>query len=1081
MTRNAKRKLKLLAVMLAITILGGFVMTSCEIIDNVSNDVSETSSPINDDKDNIARGMPYAYSYIHNSPVKNDLQLSMLTDGDKEAAETITMKQFTTSRGDWSGTQRELKGYENEDEAYYHISLDLGFVSTVKKAILTFPDADESVMPKKVELFSSDDGYNFTKYIGEATKIDNGEVVFDYSGSEVNAKALRFYIYTPVATKNTISEIEVFGSRESELKLLSKGATYTWDGEERGGLTDDGKKLTDGEYTPNTDKTAAIAKKSSTKDDITKKNSEIIKIDLGEVKNVSQVITDALTRGGASSGMPEYLNVRYSVDGNTFEDFGQSYIATTAGNLVNSRSRYLITRNHTVKARYLLLTFPTTSILMLDEISVYGSDNEVKEPVYSSVAGEIYANTNVAAYREVKLNGKVDTTLTDMLFSKDSKSVVGTKENTFEFDASDIKDGVVSASVTLQKNKVLRAIFYGLDGGEYKEIESTFTTHTVGSLTTINMYFSQLKNSKYKLVINTEADAKFNEFQLFATQPQLPLIRGGFFQMPTGGGGNPSSFNSDYAWYLQLKGMKDLGMDYVVIQYSAHYLNKSTLINGSNIKALGYNYNPTYGSVDLPLAVLDAAEKLGMKVWLGTIHDADFNNIVSGKTHYPAIVEAGKAVIKDIDEMYGDHPAFAGYYLSDETCDQWLNSSGGVDAARTIYKGQSDFIHEIAPEKSVMIAPAIWRSGIPQKSADNLYKMLVSDTKGGRPVADIVAVQDCLGRDNNIIISDAVYDEFERYLDKWAVAIRKAGAEFWNDTEVFDVTSSPKTGDEVIKSLQLEAKYTNATIVFDIPHYFTTFPMHNYNIWNFITLTDATKIYTKFYTDYIALEARSDKTTAPESVLTPEATDVGGGNGDGDHLVKHETTAGKIAKTSTSPTFSSFESDFAVFAKSDTGFTPEYKMLWDNEKIYLLIKTNDTTASFGKGEWWSGKDDLLQIWLTADGSIQTSDALDSDYGIRYYLHRTGANSWTAGSEATDEINLSLDDAVVHETKGIDGKPCIMVSVTWNLLSRTAPVTGDKTAIGLKVQYIDGKSESWSSSDGTYDRSITSSAIFGFSE
>ena len=98
---------------------------------------------------------------------------------------------------------------------------------------------------------------------------------------------------------------------------------------------------------------------------------------------------------------------------------------------------------------------------------------------------------------------------------------------------------------------------------------------------------------------------------VYAGQPQLPLVKGGFFQLPTNGGNNQSSQNSEYSWYLQLKGMRDLGMEYVVIQYSTHFDAKTTLINGKNIKAKGFKYTATYGCEDVCLAVLNAAEKLG--------------------------------------------------------------------------------------------------------------------------------------------------------------------------------------------------------------------------------------------------------------------------------------------------------------------------------------------------------------------------------------------------------------------------------------------------------------------------------------
>ena len=77
---------------------------------------------------------------------------------------------------------------------------------------------------------------------------------------------------------------------------------------------------------------------------------------------------------------------------------------------------------------------------------------------------------------------------------------------------------------------------------------------------------------------------------MYAAAPQLPYVRGGFFQLSTAGGDNESSRNSDYSWYLHLKGMRDMGMEYVVIQYPTHFNAKTTLINGKRITAAGYTY-----------------------------------------------------------------------------------------------------------------------------------------------------------------------------------------------------------------------------------------------------------------------------------------------------------------------------------------------------------------------------------------------------------------------------------------------------------------------------------------------------------
>jgi hypothetical protein len=112
-----------------------------------------------------------------------------------------------------------------------------------------------------------------------------------------------------------------------------------------------------------------------------------------------------------------------------------------------------------------------------------------------------------------------------------------------------------------------------------------------------------------KLTFVSDKAPEISEVMVYCGQPQLPLVRGGFFQLRTAGGSNQASQNSEYAWYLQLKGMRDLGMEYVVLQYSAHYDARSTLINGKNIKAKGFRYTATYGCEDVPKAVLDAAEQ----------------------------------------------------------------------------------------------------------------------------------------------------------------------------------------------------------------------------------------------------------------------------------------------------------------------------------------------------------------------------------------------------------------------------------------------------------------------------------------
>ncbi|OGO88663.1 MAG: hypothetical protein A2Y17_10370 [Clostridiales bacterium GWF2_38_85] len=1049
--------------------------------DNTASNSSETSNQNN--TGNIAAGKPYFYSFINATAIKEDTELTILTDGKTDSYATVKMSQISTTSGDWNGNSHNLVGFEDEDNAYYHISVDFGFMSEVSKIKLSFSSSGDIVLPNNIELYSSTDGYNFTSYVSTTGAFDGNNYIFEFS-SPINTKALRFYIFTPVGTTNAISEITVEGSESAEKQLLSKGATYVWEGTERKDFEDDSTyKLTDGVKTTMDEKIGFVGKRSTEVDNITQKSCATITVDLGSVKNVSEVLTDAMKYTSYAAIAPEMLNVRYSEDGENYTDFGQTYINSAVGNSIQSRNKYIITRNHTVKARYLKLTFYTSSFLFIDEVSIYGNEKEVSEPDYNFIQRKnLYANTNVAAFKEISLNGSVDEKLSDMLFSADSGTVIGGTRNVVEINLGEATDALCSVTIKMNKNSVTEAIVYYNDNGTYIKLDSDKTITDIASATTLTLYFPEISSNKLKIEFSTGTDSKVTEVQTFAVQPQLPLIRGGFFQLPTSGGINPSAQNSPYAWYLQLKGMKDLGMDYVVLQYSAHFIAKSTLINGDNIKALGFKYTATYGSIDTAQAVLDAAEKLGMKVFLGTIHDSDFNNITEGEKSYDAIIEAGIAVIDDIDEMYGDHPAFAGYYLSDETCDLWLNSYKGVESARKIYKSQSDHIREIASEKLIMIAPAIWRSGKPEKGADNLYLMLAPEEEGSKPIVDIVAAQDCLGRLPTLTVTDDIYDAFETYIEKWSEAVRKAGTEFWNDAEVFEVTSSSKNYIDLIKGLTLEAKYTNGTIVFDIPHYFTTYQQYSFDSWKHFNLTDVMRQYIKFYSKYNNLDKVGIEVAEAPTVILPEKSDNTNGEiTDDNHLLTYDSTLNSAVKAVSVPTFDTFNSSLTEFTGSKTGYKPEYSVLWDNERLYILIKTNDTTASFGKDAWWAGKDDLIQLWITADGSTQLGSTLDSSYAIRFYLHCTAENTWTMGNETKDNIKIGVNNGMAYEVKNINDSPCAIISFSWELLNRTTPVLGDKTAVGLKIHYIDGANEQWASSNDSYDQSIKANAIFGFIE
>lgn len=1046
-------------------------MTSCEnnntdtseeskkdVSDEISDETSDETSGTPGENDNLAYHAPYFYDC--GIIITGDNNLVFLTDGDDNTFAELTTSLdkgngYTITATDWSGKTHNL----TIDNTTAAISVDLGFMSEITGFEVTFGEYSG----EKCDIFYSTDGYNFSFYAGSYGVYEDGKLSDSLS---ITAKAVMFVF--PVSYDKTIKigEIRIKGDRRHNRTLLTAGASY----EIIGTVTkkypelENGYKLTDGKTFITDGDEALLGFVTPTQ---TVSYGSAIVIDLGDVKNVSEVYF-GLYITSSSLPLPEKVNVKYSRDNENWEDFGQSYLTSSSNITRTTSNKYLVTRPYTVKARYIKVITNISTSVITDEIFVYGSETDVEEPDYNFINRKNQlSNTNVASFVKATLNGNESSLITDLAYREGLKGVEG--ENEIKLTLNKTYDDLCGATVTYEGQVNDFELFCGEE-----KVSCQSYTAKAGSNTNLYIFFDDKTSDNVTIKLTAGNTLKLKEASVYAGQPQLPLIRGGFFQLPTNGGrASAAASQSEYAWYLQLKGMKDLGMDWVVMQYTVHYNAKSTMVNGPKITAAGYAYSPTYGCDDVFEAVLSAADRLGMKVFLGTIHDSDFTspNAAATKKQYENIVKDSFLIIEDIYNMYHHHTSFAGYYLSDEECDQWLNMSGGVNAGRYVYKNQSDYIHEIAPEALIMIAPAIWRSGKPITGADNLYRLIAPDKEGDRPVADIVAAQDCLGRTSTLYVEDSVMDSFEDYVTEWAKAVRRAGAEFWHDMEIFEQVSTTKRYDEIVKSLVAEAKMSGSIIVFDIPHYFTTFPMTKYDsVFDYYKRL-IVRDYVKFYSTFATVDGHGKEAEPPE-VVTDDGrkVDMSGVIEVTKPEIKDEIyNEGVLIKTT--PSLNNSDSlNWQNFALGNIKATPEYAYAWDNNNFYALVRTNDDTVNYGAGVWWESKDDLVQVWMITTGATN-STALENDHGIRYYLHRT-SSGWTAGGEGASAV--TIDGFTFEEKDGV-----ILITMPWSSLGRTVPTSGDGTAMGIKIQYVDGEDDSWASSNGSKDQSINTNALYSY--
>ena len=770
----------------------------------------------------LAEGCPYFYEYGAN--IEGDDNITALTDPENETAVRLTPSLSDTGKatfktGDWSGTQRELE-LDNTKAGIY---VDLGFICDIESFELVSNASG-------CEIFYSTDGYNYTFYAG----------AFEKSGAlSISAKSVLFII--PFGDGIEISRIKITGTREHGRTLLSSGAAYTWKAAKQ--YPDEtGTKLTDGDTYAKSGKDALAQARAAEKDELTGKDGVILEMDLGRVCNVSEVIF-----GLYSSSHPERICVRYSEDKEKWNDLGQSYLRTFSGKSRSVSKLYSVTRPDTVKARYLRVYFYVSNVIT-DEIYVYGCKDEVKVDYEFLGRKNRCSDSNIAFGKTLIVDGKEESRLTDGAFYK---YCTLSQEGSIEY-TDENKRSVCGASFTYMGD--IESLSIECDGKTPDGLVEY--TASAGSNKTVYFYFDTADITKVAVKYKTSGRAWATEVQIYGGVAPLPVVRGGFAQIFTGMVSTVSEMNSDYSWYLFVKGMRDLGMEYLVLSETADTRTKTTLLNSGRTVDAGYKYEQVYGTADVLESILNAADELGLDVFLGTVIGVDFAKPSQHPEAIDAVIKDSELVIRDLHEKYAHHSSVIGYYLNDEQCDYWMCYADGVKYGRMVYKAQSDLIRELDPEAKIMISPAIWRSGGYLAAGKAIYEMIKPDSEGGRPVVDIVSAQDCLGRTAELYVKDDVFDEFGKYCEEWAKNVRAAGAEFWHDAEVFEQTYTYKRYDELVRSFGYEAKLSGTIIVFDIPHYLSPFPLASYDNERQYYGRCIMREYVKYYSGFSELNSK---------------------------------------------------------------------------------------------------------------------------------------------------------------------------------------------------------------------------------
>lgn len=758
---------------------------------------------------NLMLGREYRVSFPGLEQRTGDLDNKALTDGQipsvigTEGWLTVDLAQREFEVKNFNGEFIKAPAWDEQRLPRFSVMGDFGFLSTVSRVEAVFGrDTKNGVaLPTRTEVYLSDDGYNFTYYPAQTEQREEDGDVCRYVvsfASKKRAKAVRFVAYSEEGVKLSIGEFEIYGVLGTPTIPLSV---------KQGDITAETVLAVDTVDPRNAQKCA------------------VVNIELDGEQPLAELIVEAV---GGTVEEPRYIASFYSQDGETYEDFGTSHLRHAYGTAEEYTAIYNVTRNHTVNARYVrVYVYGNTETVTVRRIAIRGAEQAVAEPLYGHMgAREITPHTNVLEDKPLLVNGVPTDTLTDRDYMHKTVTVdAGTTVIEREFDEPLTMLNSIAVNLHLSDTCGLpRSVVTELrQGDRWIEVCSEFIHHETNGRAIVRQLFGDHRAEGVRITVTADTPLCLSQAAAYNGRPQLPVIDGGFinpnFQNVANNEG--IAHHDNFMWYIVLKGMKDLGMDVVVIHYTTNKRNMFTLLrNAPQLEALGYKELHIYNSGDPLESILSAADKLDMKLFVGTCVGLGFNR-VPYESYHDEIIEAALITMDQLAEQYGHHRSFYGYYFSDETSDGWLAWDGAVEKFRHVYESQSKHMREHYPDKRCMICPATWRETPPEVSAKNLYELLKSDEEGGRPVVDIVAQQDCLGRLTDLILPEYVYGEFETHVQEWARAIRKAGAEFWNDLEVFNFNIISKHIEDTLHGLEIESRFTGGNIVFDIVNYFS--------------------------------------------------------------------------------------------------------------------------------------------------------------------------------------------------------------------------------------------------------------------
>lgn len=293
-------------------------------------------------------------------------------------------------------------------------------------------------------------------------------------------------------------------------------------------------------------------------------------------------------------------------------------------------------------------------------------------------------------------------------------------------------------------------------------------------------------------------------------------------------------------WEDEFQYMRDVGMDHLILQWSAN-TEFGTAVYPTSVAGLTQNT-----ANDVVGKALEMGDEYGFDIYIGLQLNHEWFAHYTNDLNWleEEAVLAGE-LIEDLWDRYGSHDSFAGWYLSFEV-DNWnLPTSAEWQRMADFYNNVTAVADAVSPGLPIMISPFYNVSGgLTPAGWETMWKYILSRTS-----IDIVALQDGVGAGHA-----ATGD-----LAAWFAATRNAidaaspATELWSDTETFNTDFKPMDMALMLDNMEAVEPY--------VSHY-TSFSFNHY-----MSPQEVNPLYYETYRDYVlsgAMDAAAP--TAPSSV-----------------------------------------------------------------------------------------------------------------------------------------------------------------------------------------------------------------------